>query len=125
MHDLGRMSEAETYYRGARADFERSPGADTFSLPNLLDQLAKLYHSQNCDSEAEQLFLCALQLREKSAIEADRNERRSLRWSAPRSRIGLLGQAIWRHLFSFDLMMWFLFGESPCLLSGLPLYFSC
>jgi hypothetical protein len=63
------MSEAETYYRRASADFERSPWADTFSLPNLLDQPAKLYHSQNRDSEAEQLFLRALQLGEKSAIE--------------------------------------------------------
>jgi tetratricopeptide (TPR) repeat protein len=64
----GRLQDAEEYYNRALAAMEQSPDPNArVLLPEALDELGDLYHSQGRDSEAESLLLRALDLREKGA----------------------------------------------------------
>ncbi len=64
----GKYADAEAYYNRAITTLEKTPGPSAaFVLSQALDSLANLYHAQHRDSEAEQLFLRAVGLREKSA----------------------------------------------------------
>jgi len=66
--DQGRLQDAEEYYNRALAAMEQNPDPNArVLLPQALDELGDLYHSEGRDSEAENLFLRALDLREKGA----------------------------------------------------------
>jgi tetratricopeptide (TPR) repeat protein len=64
----GRLQDAEEYYNRALVAMEQSPDPNSrVLLPQALDQLGDLYHSEGRDPEAENLFLRALDLGEKGA----------------------------------------------------------
>ena len=64
----GRLQDAEEYYNRALAAIEQSPDPNArVLLPQALDEFGDLYHSEGRDSEAEDLLLRALDLREKGA----------------------------------------------------------